>query len=178
VRMEAKMIIAKVNYSIGEDSLAYQQFVIVADSSKSESSAEARYSMAEIKFKAGDYEKSESIIYDVIEQEPSYEYWLVKAFILSGEIFIKTDNLHQARATLNSIVEGVTDYPKLTAQAKGLLSEINQIETTKREEEEKDDVVIDFNQDDKLFIGDYDDSGFEIDDENIDIDESEEGEVK
>jgi TolA-binding protein len=175
IRVEAQMIIAKELYKNGKDSLAYQQFAVVADSSQGEASAEARYSMAEIKYKAGDYDKSESLIYDVIEQEPSYEYWLVKAFILSGNIFIKTDNLHQARATLNSIVEGVTDYPELVKEAKSLLAEIDKMENEMKKKEQSDDVVIDFNQDEKLFIGDYDDSEFESDEEYIDVEENEGG---
>lgn len=175
IRIEAQMIIAREHYNRGDDSLAYQQFEIVADSSKGEASAEARYNMAEIKYKAGKYEESESLIYDVIEQEPSYEYWLVKAFILSGNIFIETDNLHQARATLNSIVEGVTDYPELVNEAKQLLLKIDEIEKAKKKEAESDDVVIEFNQDEKLFIGDFDDSEFESDEEYLDVEETEGG---
>ena len=178
VRIEAKMIIAKIFHQQGDDSLAFQQYAIVADSSRGEASAEARYSMAEIMYNAGDYEKSESIIYDVIEQEPSYDYWLIKAFILSGNIFIKTDNIHQARATLNSIVEGVTSYPELVREAEVLLKEIDILEASMKVEEQVDDVMIDFNQDDELFIGDYDDSEFESDDEYFEIDEMEEGGIK
>jgi len=176
IRIDAKMILAKVWIDRGEDSLAYIQFAIVADSSKGEASAEARYSMAEIKYRAGDYEKSESLIYDVIEQEPSYEYWLVKAFILSGDIFIKTDNLHQAKATLNSIVEGVDVYPELVEEAKRRLAEIEKIEVQEKKKEESDDVIIEFNKDDEaLFIGDYDDSEFINEEEYIDLDEMDGG---
>lgn len=176
VRTQAQMIIAKGFLSNGSDSLAYNQFMVVADSSKGEASAEARYMMAEIKYNAGDYAKSESIIYDVIEQEPSYEYWVVKAFILSGDIFIKTDNLHQAKATLNSIVEGVDDYPELVQEAKDRLAEIDKIEAAAKKQDKPDDMIIEFNQDDEgLFIGDYDDSEFENDDEYIDLDETEGG---
>jgi len=176
IRTNANMIIAKVLLERGSDSLAYNRFMVVADSTKGEASAEARYMMAEIKYKAGDYAKSESLIYDVIEQEPSYEYWVVKAFILSGDIFIKTDNLHQARATLNSIVEGVDDYPELVKEAKERLAEIDKIEEAAKKKEKQKDMIIEFDQqDDNLFIGDYDDSEFYNDDENIDLDESEGG---
>ncbi len=174
-RVEAKMIIAKAYYARGEDSLAYDEFAVVADSSQGKTAAEARYTMAEIKFKAGDYDKSESLIYDVIEQEPSYEYWLVKAFILSGNIFIKTDDLHQARATLKSVVEGVTDYPDLVQQAKDLLEQIDAMEAKVKKEKKSDDMMIEFNQDEKLFIGDYDEGGFENDDEYLDSEEDEGG---
>lgn len=176
IRIDAKMIMAKVLLERGEDSLAYIQLASVADSSKGEASAEARYNMAEIKFQAGKYDESESIIYDIIEQEPSYEYWLVKAFILSCDIFIQTDNLHQAKATLNSIIEGVDDYPELINEAEKRLEEIKKIEDLATKEAEEDDVHIEFNQEDEsLFIGDYDDSEFENEEEYIDSDDLEGG---
>jgi TolA-binding protein len=176
VRIEAEMIIAKTHYANNEDSLAYSEFAIVADSSRGEASAEARYLMAEIKYKAGDYKMSESLILDVIEQEPSYEYWLDKAFILSGSIFIKTGDLHQARATLNSIVDGVSDYPELVQEAKDLINQIDELEMQKKSATKDDDMIIEFNQDEKLFIGDYDDTGFEGEEEYLD--EEEEGGAK
>ena len=166
VRTRAQMILAKVYLYRGEDSLAYNQFAVIADSGNGEASAEARYTMAEIKFNAGDYEKAESLIYDVIEQEPSYEYWVIKAFILSGDIFIQTNNLHQAKATLNSIVDGVEDYPELVEEAKMRLAEIAKMEEEAREKKKPDDVIIEFDQDNEdLFIGDYDDSDLQTDED-------------
>jgi TolA-binding protein len=176
VRTEAQMIRAKVYLDKGQDSLAYKQYAVVADSSKGAASAEARYMMAEIKYNAGDYEKSESLIYDVIEQEPSYEYWVIKAFILSGDIFIKTNNLHQARATLNSIVEGVDDYPELVEQAKKRLAEIDKMEQEAQKQQQSDDVIIEFDHEhEDLFIGDFDDSDLQTDDDFFDFNEEEEG---
>ncbi|MCK5774553.1 MAG: tetratricopeptide repeat protein [Bacteroidales bacterium] len=171
IRIEAKMIIAKTHYAQTKDSLAYNEFAVVSDSSSGELSAEARYLMAEIKYNAGDYEQSESLIYDIIEQDPSYEYWLIKAFILSGNIFVKTDNLHQARATLNSIVEGVTDYPDLVQEAKDLIAEIDEMEAKIKSTEKSDDMIIEFNQDEALFIGDFDDTGMDAEEEYIDSEE-------
>ncbi|RUA30750.1 MAG: hypothetical protein DSY76_02135, partial [Bacteroidetes bacterium] len=84
-------------------------------------------------------------------------------------------DLHQARATLNSIVEGVTDYPELLQKAKDLLKEIDAIEAKEKKEETSDDMMIEFNQDEKLFIGDYDDGGLD-DEEYLDSEEEEEEE--
>ena len=179
VKTEAQMIKAKVYLDRGQDSLAYQQYAVVADSSQGEASAEARYTMALIKFNAGDYEKSESLIYDVIEQEPSYEYWVIKAFILSGDIFIKTDNLNQAKATLNSIVEGVDEYPELVQEAQERLQVIKDLEELERKKQEPDDVIIEFDKDNEsLFIGDFDDSDLQTDEDFFDFDEEEEGGAK
>ena len=89
---------------------------------------------------------------------------------------MKTDNLHQAKATLNSIVEGVDDYPELVQEAKDRLAEIEKLEEAAKKQNKQDDMMIEFNQDDEsLFIGDYDDSEFENDEEYIDLDESEGG---
>jgi hypothetical protein len=60
-------------------------------------------------------------------------------------------------------------------EAKSLLAEIDKMENEMKKKEQSDDVVIDFNQDEKLFIGDYDDSEFESDEEYIDVEENEGG---
>ena len=84
--------------------------------------------------------------------------------------------MHQAKATLNSIVEGVDDYPELVQEAKNRLAEIEKLEEAAKKQNKQDDMMIEFNQDDEsLFIGDYDDSEFEDDEEYIDLDESEGG---
>ena len=155
VRTEAHMILAKSYLQVGQDSVALSYFDTIIKNSKSEASAEARYLKALYAYNAGNLDKSESIIFDIIQQDPSYEYWVAKALVLSADIFVKMDNKHQAIATLESIIEGYDGDQALIDEAKAKLKAIKDADQKKVENEKKDeDLIIDLNQDfenDELF---------------------------
>lgn len=137
---EALMYKAKAYIYFNKDSLAMDAFNQIIKLSNSEASAEARYNNALIMYNRGNYDKAESMVYDVIQQDPSYEYWVVKAFILSADIFTRTDNKHQAIATLQSIVQNYKDDQGLINEAKAKLKvledEQNAPKTQKKQQEE------------------------------------------
>jgi len=76
-----------------------------AEMTKTEKGVEARYLIALIHFMRGDYKSSQASCYEVINQTPSYEYWVVKSFILLADNHIEINEIFQAKATLQSIVE-------------------------------------------------------------------------
>ena len=160
VREEAMMIIAKAQISKGNDSLALTELDEIIKTTSSEVSAEARYIKAEIAYKKGDYDNSESLVYDIIQQDPSYEYWIAKALILSADIFMKTDNEHQAVATLQSIISSYDGDAALVEEAKAKLAAIkNKADKEVEGVDKEEDVIIDMN-------GDLDDSSlFQLDEE-------------
>ncbi len=148
VRNEALMIEAKAYLAQGNDSAGVSALNEIIKNTTSEASAEARYLLAELAYKKGDYDKSESIVFDIIQQEPSYEYWVAKALVLSADIFVATDNEHQAVATLESIISGYHGDEDLIKDAKAKLAAIKakhqkKVEPVKKEE----DVIIDLNKD-------------------------------
>jgi len=160
IKEEAMMIIAKSQLSMGNDSLALTELDEIIRDTRSEVSAEARYIKAQMAFREGKYDRSESLVYDVIQQEPSYQYWIAKALILSADIFVKTDNEHQAVATLQSIISGYDGDQALVDEAKSKLAAI-QNKTNKEVEgvDKEEDVIIDLN-------GDINDSSlFQMDEE-------------
>ena len=123
-KIEALMIKAKSAVKLKRDTIAVESFKQVVKLTKSESSAEARYYLALIAFNQNDLNKAESLSFDVIEQVPSYEYWVVKSFILSADIFVKTNNIFQAKATLKSLIDNYTGDQGLIDEAKAKLKTI------------------------------------------------------
>lgn len=148
VKEEAMMIIVKSQLAQGNDSLALKEIDEIIENSNSEASAEARYIKAKLAYESGDYNKSESLVYDIIQQDPSYEYWIAKALILSADIFVKTDNEHQAIATLQSIISSYKGDASLVDEAKVKLDAI-QNKPTKEVEgiQKEEDVIIELNGD-------------------------------
>jgi TolA-binding protein len=102
---ESHLTIAKSALAIDSASLGMAELIVVGKITKSVMAAEAKYLLAEIYFKNGNYEESEKTSFDLINQIPSYDYWVAKAFILLADNYMKTGNIHQAKYTLKSIID-------------------------------------------------------------------------
>jgi len=76
----------------------------VVGSVNNEQAAEAQYNIALLKFNQNQYDASETATLYLIKELSSYEYWVVKGYILLADIYEKKDNIFQAKATLNSII--------------------------------------------------------------------------
>ncbi len=152
VKVEAEMNIARIYVQRNEYDKAVPLFEQVISETDAEVSSEALYNLALIDYNNDLLDSAEAKAYLVAQRKPSYEYWVVKAFILSSDIFVKTDNLHQARATLTSIVDNYDGDEQLLEEAKEKLEEILKMEKELNKKEEPQEVIIDLGQDNDLFI--------------------------
>ena len=124
-KMMANMVIAK-NYQftnqLFEASAAYK---FVVDLGKSEYAAEARYRMAEILSLQNKLPEAEKAAFEVINKAGSYDYWITKAYILLGDIYLKQNDYFNSEATLRSVVDNAA------------------ITELRREAQQKLDIVVD-----------------------------------
>ena len=102
---EAHLNIAKAALAADSIALAQAEFEWVVKNIRSELSAEAQYNLALIHYKTGDVKKSETMIHELINQVPSYEYWIASGLILLSDILMKSNNTLQAKAILQSIID-------------------------------------------------------------------------
>jgi TolA-binding protein len=125
---------------------ATAQFEIVAKNSSGIASAEAHYNLAYISNKNGNYKESQNRCYKVINQVPSYEYWIGKSFILLADNYLALKDTFQAKHTYQSIIDNYQSQPNdredLISLARQKLEaiinrekELRQIEILKKEEE-------------------------------------------
>lgn len=73
------------------------------------SCAEAKYHIAEILYKNGDYKNAEKEIFQLIEKYSSYAEWKFKGFLLLSDVYVGMKDYFQARATLNTLIDNVTE---------------------------------------------------------------------
>ena len=99
----AMLVMADVLRKEG-DAKANELYGKLAENPMTEEGAEAYYRVTEARYLAGDYEGAQQMVFDMGQCGSSY--WQAKIFILLGDTFVKTDNLFQARATYQSIVDG------------------------------------------------------------------------
>ncbi|BDD04076.1 tetratricopeptide repeat protein [Aureibacter tunicatorum] len=101
----ANLYIGKAALGKGLEDEAMDQFIITMNTAKDANGAEAQYLLAEVFHKRGQYEQSIQTLYDLSKNFGVYEYWLSKAFLLIADNYIESDELFQAKATLQSIID-------------------------------------------------------------------------
>lgn len=94
-------------------------------------SAEARYWRAYITYQKRNLDKAMDLCFQNNKEIPGHPYWLVKSFILLADIYAEQDNLFQAKATLQSIVDNYDGDQALLEEAKRKLKRVIDAEQSK-----------------------------------------------
>ena len=81
--------------------------------------AEAAYESASCYFEQKEYAAAEKSAFEVIKKNGSYTFWVTKAYILLGDIFLSQKDYFNAKATYQSVADHVEDAAlKLEAEEK------------------------------------------------------------
>jgi tetratricopeptide (TPR) repeat protein len=80
-------------------------FAYVIANSRIEQPADALYYRGYIEYDQGDLDSARSDVYKLQDDFSAYEFWVVKGFILLGDIYVKKKDYFQAKATLQSILD-------------------------------------------------------------------------
>ncbi len=102
---EAHYVLAKSYFAQNNYNEAKSEFEITSKLSKNEKGAEAKYFQAYIEYENGNYTTAENLIFELADSFSSYDYWMAKSFILLADVYIKLDNVFQAKQTLQSIID-------------------------------------------------------------------------
>ncbi|NMM48409.1 tetratricopeptide repeat protein [Marinigracilibium pacificum] len=114
----------------GETEAAVKVFDNLVANASDEYAAEAMFRKAEVLYKSKNYKASNEILYEFINKFGAYDYWLGRSFILISDNFIGLDELIQAEATLNSVIENAENEENVEmanaklAELKGLGKQI------------------------------------------------------
>lgn len=103
---QAKSLKAGILMREGKKDDALTIYKELAGDSRSAEGAEATYYVIESQFEKGQYDTAEKAILDFAAQNTPHSYWLGKSFLVLGDIYVKKGDNFQARATLQSIVDG------------------------------------------------------------------------
>jgi TolA-binding protein len=101
---ESSLIIIRSALVIDSLTLAQNECFTLLKS-KSEAGAEAKFSVALIEYKKGNFDVSEKKVFDLLSAGSPFEFWLAKSYILLGDIYVEKGNLFQAKHTYKSIMD-------------------------------------------------------------------------
>jgi TolA-binding protein len=100
---EALYMRAKANYSLNNFDEALTDFRKVAVEVVSEEGAESKYMVAELLYSKNQYDESEKVITEFIDQNSPHKYWMARMFLLLSDVSLKKGDKLQAKATLESL---------------------------------------------------------------------------
>ena len=126
IRKTAFLWRGKVRFDTGSYDDAYYDFVEVVKLGGPEA-AEAKYLMARIAFEKGAYKACEKEVFELIEKYASFNEWKYKGFVLLADTYVALEDYFQAKATLNTILENVSE-PWVIDACQQRLAEIESIE--------------------------------------------------
>ncbi|HZW71844.1 MAG TPA: tetratricopeptide repeat protein, partial [Hanamia sp.] len=95
---------------------AIKAFKEVSATNKSEWGAEARFETANCYFMLNQLPTAEKAALEVIKVTGSYDYWVAKAYILLGDIYLAEGDYFNAKATYKSVADNAT-IPDLKKEA-------------------------------------------------------------
>lgn len=112
----AFLVLGKSQQISNDCTAAIGSFKSCASISKSAWGAEARYEIAACQFTAHNLTAAEKAAQVVIRETGSYDYWVTKAYILLGDIFMEQKDFFNAKATFESVAQN-SAIPELKALA-------------------------------------------------------------
>jgi len=120
---KARILEGKIAMEKGNLAGAADIFRKIADDYRDEFGAEAKYWVASIEFQQKKYKEAEATVFELSKNFEGYDNWRVKSFLLLADIYVATQEVAQARATLNSIIENADDQ-EAVATAREKLAKI------------------------------------------------------
>ena len=135
---QASLYRGRVAYEQGNLDEAEPILVELANVAPDENGAEAQYLAARVYYERGNYQQSIDTLYELNKKFGAYEEWLGRSFLLIAENYEGMDEMFQAKATLNSIIEN-SPQEDVVRIAKDRLAEIELEEAEQRQEQQAAD---------------------------------------
>ena len=93
--------------------------------------AESRYNLALIEYKQNNFKTSQNKCFEIINEVPSYDYWIGKSFILLADNYVALKDTFQAKQTLQSLIDNFEVDPSDPEDIKALATaRFNELDAT------------------------------------------------
>jgi tetratricopeptide (TPR) repeat protein len=140
---EAHYIRAKSNYNQEYYLDAAASLFWLRDNLTTIRGAEARFLLADIKFRDADLEGTLTEIENLLKMRPQYNYWVAKGIMLRSRVYMAQDNLFQAEQDLKSIRQHYKDQNDgIIDEANALWDELMQLKDSPKKIEEEGERII------------------------------------
>lgn len=120
----ANFYLGKIAYDQKEYTKANTYLNTVINLSDNVQTAEARYLVANILFILRQTDQAEKSVRSALQQNSDHPYWVAKCMILLSDIFVEKNDLFNAKAVLEAVLENYKEDAELTRNAQDKLTAI------------------------------------------------------
>jgi tetratricopeptide (TPR) repeat protein len=107
---------------------ALNSFNEVSRLSDNEETAEARYLIARIYYLQNELELAETLSREAYKESSSYPYWVAQSLILLSDILVEKEDLFNAKAALEAVLENFGESEEIQKIANEKLEKIKALE--------------------------------------------------
>lgn len=126
---KASLYLGKAAMEKGDYETAKDEFLVTLNTARDEYGAEAKYLLGKIFYLTKDYKQCYETLIGLDDDFAAYEEWVGKAFLLLADNFVAMGDIFQAKATLQSLIDGFPlEHIKNEASAKLRMIEKTQME--------------------------------------------------
>ncbi len=144
----AGFYLGKIAYDRNEWDKAQAAFQkTIQNGANDEQTAEARYMDALVDYKKRNLDVALNKA-DRASQNNPFVFWAAKCIILQADIYAEKNDLFSARAALESVIDGVKEFPEIVAEAKAKLSNLEKKENQKSRIKADNNGLIDLDKND------------------------------
>lgn len=130
---EAHYIKGKSLYALGDLDGAFAELAQIATNVRTKEGAEAKYMKAQIAYQQKKLDVVEKEVLNFAEMNTPFQYWIGKSFLLLGKTYLDKDDAFQAKATVQSVLDGYTIKDDgIVEEGSKLLKEIEAAELAKQ----------------------------------------------
>jgi len=123
-RTSADLYAGKAYLLKADTTSAIKSLTNVANKLKTVAAAEAKYTLAALQYAKKDYKTSQKTCFDLINNMPSYDYWVAKSFLLLADNYLALNDKLQAKSTLLSLIDNYEGKDEIVPTAKEKLEQI------------------------------------------------------
>lgn len=134
---KASLFLGKSAMGRGDFETAKDEFLNTLNAAQDEYGAEAKYLLAQIQFQQKEYKQCYETLVSLNDDFSAYDEWVGKSFLLISDYFLATNDVFQARATLQSLIE---HFPlqNVKDEAKRKLNQLDRIQVEEQKKIEAD----------------------------------------
>lgn len=136
----AMLFRGKASYAQGNLDQALRELRETAQAASDINGAEAHYLVAEVLNKQKKYKESLDVAFDFNTRFSNYDYWLGKTFLIISDNYVAQNEMFQAKATLNSIIENAPNK-EIVAEAKQKLAKLEGNNAPKQQQQQMQDTL-------------------------------------
>lgn len=123
-RSAAHYYLAKTYLKTGDIDNAIPSLTYVDQNTNNNQGAESRYLLAEIQFNKKEYLLAEQQCHYANEKNASYPYWIAKSLLLISDIYFQKEDLLNARAAVEAVLENFNEDADIIKAANEKLNKI------------------------------------------------------